>query len=396
MLIMLNTIIRKIKNLYHIGQAILANLIFGFPSKKITVIGVTGTDGKTTTVNLIFHCLKSLGKKVSMVSTIYAQIGEEIYDTGFHVTTPNSFTIQRFLCQSLKNGDEYFILETTSHALDQNRVWGVKFKIGVITNITHEHLDYHKTYQDYVKAKAQLLKQSEVGIINKNDQSYSLLLPLIEKFGLKVIFYNQVLPLVKKNFNLLNFNQNNYAAAFTVLKTLGFKEIDIINSMKDFKLPQGRFDIVYDKDFKIIIDFAHTPNAFLNLLKEVKKTVGKHGRIIHVFGSAGLRDQSKRSSMGKVSSLYSDYIILTEEDYRTEDPIKICQQIRQGFVKKIPYRIIVHRDEAISYAIKIAQKNDVILITGKGHEKSLCRGKKEYPWSDYQAVETSLKNLNLL
>lgn len=167
--------IQKLKNVYHLLQAILANIWYGFPSRKLKVIGVTGTDGKTTTTHLITHILKTAGKKVSMISTIYAKVGSHEYETGLHTTTPSSFTIQKMLSLAVKDNEEFFVLETTSHALDQNRVWGIKYKIGIITNITHEHLDYHKTYDEYVKSKLKILLNSKLAVLNKDDRSYNLL-----------------------------------------------------------------------------------------------------------------------------------------------------------------------------------------------------------------------------
>ncbi|MCX7955872.1 MAG: Mur ligase family protein [Patescibacteria group bacterium] len=385
--------LRKIKNFFHLIEALIANIIYSFPSKKIKVIGVTGTDGKTTTTSFLAHLLKQSGKKVSFVSTVYAQIADKIYDTGLHVTTPSSFMIQRFLNKAVKNKDEFFVLETTSHALDQNRVWGVNFEIGVLTNITHEHLDYHKTYENYVKAKCKLLKNSKIIVINQEDNSYKYVLNQIKNSKLKIQNYNSKLKILDKVPNLTKFNRFNFSAGYQVAKILNISDDDFLKAVKTFKLPQGRLDLIYDKDFKVIIDFAHTPNAFKELLPEIKKIyLKKSGRLIHVFGSAGLRDSSKRPLMGRYSSQYSDYIILTEEDYRTEDPKKICQQIASGFInKKINYETIINRKEAIKKALKMAKKNDVVLLTGKGHEKSLCRGKKEYPWSDYEAVKEILK-----
>ncbi|MCS6956523.1 MAG: Mur ligase family protein [Patescibacteria group bacterium] len=385
--------LRKIKNFFHLIEALIANIIYGFPSKKIKVIGVTGTDGKTTTTSFLAHLLKQSGKKVSFVSTVYAQIADKIYDTGLHVTTPSSFMVQRFLNEAVKNKDEFFVLETTSHALDQNRVWGVNFEIGVLTNITHEHLDYHKTYENYVKAKCKLLKNSKIIVINEEDNSYKYVLNQIKDSELKIQNYNSKLKILDKVPNLTKFNRFNFSAGYQVAKILNISDDDFLKAVKTFKLPQGRLDLVYDKDFKVIIDFAHTPNAFKELLPEIKKIyLKKSGRLIHVFGSAGLRDSSKRPLMGKYSSQYSDYIILTEEDYRTEDPKKICGQIVSGFIsKKINYEVIIDRKEAIKKALKMAKKNDVVLLTGKGHEKSLCRGKTEYPWSDYEAVKEILK-----
>ena len=361
---------QKLKNIYHLFQAVLANILYGFPSRRLKVIGITGTDGKTTTTHLIAHILKTARKKVSFVSTVYASIGGKESDTGFHVTTPNPFALQKLLKQSADNKDEYFVLETTSHALDQNRVWGISYEVVIITNITHEHLDYHKNHEEYRNTKYKLLKMAKVGIKNTD----------------------KIIGLIKKITNLTQFNQYNYSAAYTVCKQLGLSDNVILKAMETFKLPKGRLDLVYDKNFKIIIDFAHTPNAFLELLPAVRKLyLKKGGNLIHVFGSAGLRDFTKRPLMGEASSKFADDIYVTEEDYRTEELQKICDQIASG-IKEKNYQIIPNRQEAINQAIMAAKKNDVVVLTGKAHEKSLCRGKAEYPWDEYAAVSKALEN----
>ena len=361
---------QKLKNIYHLIQAVLATLWYGFPSRKLKVIGVTGTDGKTTTTHLIAHILKTAGKKVSFVSTVYASIGGQESDIGFHVTTPSSFALQKLLKRSIDNNDEYFILETTSHAIDQNRIWGIDYEVGIITNITHEHLDYHKTFEDYSKTKLKLLKMAKVGIKNTDN----------------------IASIARKIPNLTLFNQHNYSSAYMVCKRLGISEKDILKAMMTFELPKGRLDLVYDKDFKVIIDFAHTPNGFLQLLPAIRKLyLKKDGRLIHVFGSAGLRDFTKRPLMGEASSKFADDIYVTEEDYRTEELQKICDQIASG-IKEKNYQIIPNRQEAINQAIMAAKKNDVVVLTGKAHEKSLCRGKTEYPWDEYAAVSKALEN----
>jgi UDP-N-acetylmuramoyl-L-alanyl-D-glutamate--2,6-diaminopimelate ligase len=403
----IKTFIQKLKNIFHLTNAFLANVFYGFPSKKITVIGVTGTDGKTTTTHLIAHILKSCGKKVSYISTIFAKIGEKEYDTGFHVTTPNPWLIQKLIKEAVNNKDEYFILETTSHALDQNRVWGINYKIGVLTNVTHEHLDYHLSYEDYLKTKVKLLKKADVAFFNKDDRSYLYIKKMLNG-GKKIIEY-QKLPIIKKNFpNLEKFNQENFSAAYLVALSLGLKSEEVLKAIKTFKLPKGRLDLVYDKDFKVIIDFAHTPNAFLRVLPEIRRKYLKgKGRLIHVFGAAGLRDDKKRPLMGEIAGQYDDLVILTEEDYRTESLFKICEQIAKGLIKKNfiqksynlieqndkkVYTIFEKRQDAINFAIKMAKPQDVVVLTGKSHEKSLCRGKIEYPWDEYKAVKIALKN----
>ena len=398
---------QKLKNIYHLLRALIANIYFGFPSRRLKVVGVTGTDGKTTTTHLIYHILKETDHKVSMISTVFAKIGKQEYDTGFHVTTPDAFLIPKYLNMAVSLGQEYFVLEVTSHRLDQNQLFGTSFEIGVITNITHEHLDYHKTYKNYVKAKEKLLSMAKIGIINEDDESFKY---LSQKSKVKSQNYNSKVKSIKRIPNLTLFNQCNYSAAYTVCKQLGLSDNQILTAIKTFKLPKGRLEIVYDKEFKVIIDFAHTPNAFHQLLPEIKKLFfGQFGRLIHVFGSAGLRDVSKRPLMGKASGQYADLVILTEEDYRIENPNQISSAIASGLEKegfrrvyynfsknysKQSYFVILNRQKAINTAIKLARKGDVVIITGKGHEKSLCRGKIEYPWDEYKAVVKALKILN--
>lgn len=405
-----------VKNQYHLFVAILANIYYGFPSRKLKVIGVTGTDGKTTTTHLIYHILKSAGKKTSMISTVYAQIGEKQYDTGFHVTTPSAVMVQKLIFEAHRAGSEYFVLESTSHRLEQNQLWGINFEIGVLTNITHEHLDYHGTYDEYVKAKLKLLLNSKVAVVNEDDESYKILSqklparnasqsdvggkvknPSFAKASKGWQKYNSKLKILEKLPELTDFNRYNYAAAYTVCRELKINDSMILKAMKTFQLPEGRWELVYNKDFKIMIDFAHTPNALLRLLPEIrKKHLKGSGKLIHVFGAAGLRDSSKRYVMGKVSATYSDVIILTEEDYRTEDLYKICEQIGKGikFVGK-SYTIIEKRGDAIEKAIKMSRTGDVIVLTGKAHEKSLCRGTKEYPWNEKDEVNKLVKSLKL-
>ena len=224
--------IQRLKNFYHLFEAILANFFYRFPSKKIKIIGITGTDGKTTTTQLIAHILRGNRKKVSYISTINANITGKNYDTGFHITTPSSFVIQKFIKQAVDNQDEYFILETTSHALDQNRVWGIRFEIGVLTNITHEHLDYHLNYLNYIKTKSKLLKMAKVAIVNKDDLSYQYIKN--EKFKKKITYGK--LKIINEINGLTEFNKYNYSAAYVVCKQLGLADQQIIQAIKTFKL----------------------------------------------------------------------------------------------------------------------------------------------------------------
>ena len=401
--------IRQLKNIYHLLVAIVANITYGFPSKQIKVIGVTGTDGKTTTTSLIYHILKTAGKKVSMVSTVYAKVGDKEYDTGVHVSTPNSFTVQGFLQDSVNNGDEYFVLETTSHGLDQNRVYGVQYELGVITNITHEHLDYHKTYNNYLMAKAKLLLAAKKRIINHDDSSYEKLSQIITDnvytYGLKGGDFS--FDVTKKiNKALPEFNKYNFLAAYTACHVLGFSDEQIFEALKTFKSPIGRMEVMQEKPFTVVIDYAHTPNGTKEALTAMHTMYLKNGgRLIHVTGAEGRRDAEKRAMIGEESGKQADFVVITEVDYRDTDPNLIASQIASGLQKsnfkevkpelfgdtKKSYTILHDRKEAINKAISIAKPGDVVILTGKGHEKTLDRNNLEFPWDEQATVKEVLK-----
>lgn len=418
---------QSVKNIYHLVQSVAAITINGFPSKDLVVIGVTGTDGKTTTSSLIYHILRTAGHKAALISTVGAIINDKVYDLGFHVTTPSSFAVQSYIKRAKKAGVKYLVLETTSHALDQHRVTGIHFDVGVVTNITKEHLDYHKTYDRYVAAKVKLLKKSNIVVINKDDRSYEkikkLLFPRINTRELrerekKVVTYGlktdaAVNPHVFKFSTKLvgKFNQYNCLAAVAALLQLHISDASIRKGIASYKAPAGRQEMVYNKDFMVINDFAHTPASFAGILPEAKKMA--KGRLIHVFGSAGKRDKYKRPEMGKASSAYSDVIILTAEDPRDESTDKISSEILSG-ISNVKFQIsniqnekvldknkkyvfqIPDRKEAIAFAISLAQRGDVVLLTGKGHEKSMNYGKGEEKWNEsqvaHEAIELRSKN----
>lgn len=385
----------------HLPEAVIANLQYGFPGRKLKVIGVTGTDGKTTTVNMIYKILKDAGKKVSMISTINAVIGGKSYDTGFHVTSPRSSDVQKYLKRALNCGDEYVVLEVTSHALEQFRVWGIKFDIGVITNITQEHLDYHKTFENYRAAKAKLIKGVRYAVLNKDDGNFSVLSKLTDgkvvSFGLeKGAQYNlNTFPLNLKIPG--DYNIQNALAAATVAHSLGVGRSVITKSLENFTNLSGRMDEVKNnKGIKIYIDFAHTPNALEKVLKTLRKKTA--GRLIAVFGCASERDNLKRPMMGKIAADSADIIILTDEDPRFEKSEKIISEIAAGanrgqFIDDKNLFKIPDRAEAISKALGIAKRGDIVGIFGKGHEKSMNYKGKELPWSDQKAVAVALKKL---
>lgn len=385
---------------WHLPIAIFANIIYSFPSRKLTVIGVTGTDGKTTTVNMIYQILKDAGKKVSMVSTINAVVGGKKLDTGFHVTSPHPLTIQKFLKDASSSGSQYIVTEVTSHALDQHRFFGINFDIGVITNITHEHLDYHGSWENYFNAKAKLIKNVRIAVLNRDERHYPQLTSKthgeVVSFGLtKQADFNPIKFPIKMQLPG-DFNILNALAAVAVAVNLRINSKVIRSTLKNFQVLKGRMDEVENSlGIKIVIDFAHTPNALKKALTYLRKKTS--GQLIAVFGSAGKRDQDKRALMGKIAAEVSDQVIITAEDPRGELK-KINQQIFKGakgagaiYGKNI--FIEEDRQQAISLAINtLAKKGDSVGIFGKGHETSInLDGKHEQPWSDHQAVVRALK-----
>lgn len=407
---------QKVKNIYHLQQAIVANIIYEFPSNGMKIIGVTGTDGKTTTANLIYHVLHEAGEKAAVISSVGAVIDGKKFDLAFHVTTPGRFAVQSYIRQAKRKGVKYIVLEVTSHALDQHRVAGIHIDVGVITNVTHEHLDYHKTYERYVSAKAKLLKKAKVAIVNKDDHSYIQLKKKdLHDYHNKLITYGMkrdsqlnphIFPFTTKLLG--TFNKYNCLAAIGALRTLRIPDEKIRKYIATFVPPVGRQEIVYRGDFLVINDFAHTPNSFSVIVPEAKRLA--KNRLIHVFGSAAKRDVYKRPEMGKISAKHSDIIVLTAEDPRDEPVeniikdilggIKEFEIIREPRIENREWRMeknkkyvftISDRKEAIQFAVGLAQKGDVVLMTGKGHEKSMNYGRGEEPWNETEIAREAIK-----
>lgn len=343
---------QKIINLFwHWPLAVLANLIYGFPGRRMIVIGVTGTSGKTTVSHLLHHILVKARIKAALLSSVSVP--------GLHVTNPEPFTLQKLLRSYLDQKYTHVVLEVTSHGLDQYRNWGIKFSYGLITNITHEHLDYHKTMANYRKAKEKLLKLSQT----------------------KVTFGRGK-----------NFVEDNINAAAALAEAVGVKRRLIDQAIKTFPGVVGRMELVFKKPFKIYIDFAHKPDALEKALKFLRSKT--KSRVIAVFGSAGLRDRTKRPIMGEIASRLADIAILTAEDPRTEDVNEIIKQIKSGFNSGKKLYLEPDRQKAINLAVRLAQPGDVVACFGKSHEKSMCFGTIEYPWSEAKAVKKALKLCN--
>jgi UDP-N-acetylmuramoyl-L-alanyl-D-glutamate--2,6-diaminopimelate ligase len=394
------------KYLYHLPKALFWNVFYGFPHRKLILIGVTGTDGKTTTCTLIQRILQNSGHTVGIISTV---------DTpGLHTTSPDPKILQKLFSDFVKQGCTHVVCEVTSHSLDQYRYWGCHFKVSVLTNISLEHLDYHKTMENYMNAKSLLFSQSDIAILNNNCDYYN---DFFKKVHTKIITYGTKIKSdikashIKITDKLLSFtvdkktfitdsNYNyqlfNILAALGVCRQLNIDDKFVINTIKKFPHTVGRRqEIDNPYSFKTLIDFAHTPNALLQTLLSLK--LNTKGKLICIFGATGGRDQIKRPIMGKVVSENCDIAIVTADDTRNENIIDINKQIISGFNQKLidnktfTYYDIPNRQDAFNLAIKLAKSGDTIVACGKGHETSILHGNTEYPWSESDAFKTAFR-----
>lgn len=336
---------------------VIASEFYGNPSSKLKIIGVTGTKGKTTTSHLIYHILTESGKKTGLVSSIIAKIGDKEVSTGFHVTSPDVISLHKFLKEMVDAGCKYAVLEVSSHGIDQKRIAGVKFEIGVLTNIAPEHLDYHKTFREYKKIKMSFINSVKFKVVAPKD--------------------------TKLNILPGKFNNLNAEAAIKTAETLGMERKTIIKFIHTFKLPKGRLEEIKNNlGPRIFIDFAHTPDSLEAALKYFR-TITKR-RLIAVYGCAGERDRKKRRKMGRISGNLADLSIFTAEDPRTENIFDIMRAMKKDSRNFV---CIPERGEAVAYALSIAKKGDLVAFLGKGHETSIAYKGFEHPWSDQAEIE---------
>ncbi len=389
------------KQPYHFFRGLIAWVMFSIWRKKIRIIGVTGTDGKTTTSTMIYHLLKYAGKKVALISTVAAYIGDQEIDTGFHVTTPSPFSLQKLLGKIAKQGYEFVVLEATSHGIHQFRLFGIKPEIAVLTNITHEHLDYHGTYDHYLNTKASFLGRSKIAIINKQDKSESQVRQYLRNKELRVVSYDiktcepAIRSILMKSI-AEPYNRENALAAITTCMSLHIPTEVCIKGIQKFKGVKGRMEEIPNTcGISVIVDFAHTPNALERALISLRSRVKQGNKLIAVFGCAGLRDHYKRPAMGRIASELADMAVFTAEDPRIEDVNVIIRQMKEGITKNWGHmHEIADRRKAIQFAINtLANKGDVVGIFGKGHERSMnLDGKHEIPWSDQEEAKTVLQS----
>lgn len=393
---------RAVEPTGHLAEAVALNTLKGFPSKGLNVIGVTGTNGKTTTCFLIHRMLHDAGLKVGLMTTVAYGVGDGIKPQIEHMTTASvPVLLKRF--QMMKDaGVDWLVLETTSHALAQHRVWNVPYSVAVMTNVTEEHLDYHGTFERYRDAKRRLFKLANknkkglrTGIINAEDPSAGLFAKDIKSpvtYGVKEgdIRAKDVsmtasgskftAEISGDKYNITchlpgSFNVSNSLAAIGVGRALGLTAKQIENGIAALKSVEGRMvSIDEGQDFEVIVDYAHTPDSFEKLFKDIKPLV--KGRLLVMFGSAGRRDEKKRAVQGRLAGEYCDMVFITEEDDRDMDGQAIMDEIAAGAEKAGKKRgkdlFLVHkREDAIAAAFKAAKKDDVVLLLGKGHEKSI-------------------------
>lgn len=393
--------------------------LYKVDSDEIPFIGVTGTDGKTTTCEMIYHLLNKVGFRPAVVTTVSAKCGGVEVDTGFHTTTPSAQELYALIVKFKKLGCSHIILEVTSHALAMGRVASLKFDVVVFTNVTQDHLDYHKNWENYIHAKSLLitknLKDGGTAVLNKEDEkSYRYLSKLVNRrqHFISLIAKNIVIKNSQIHFTVLNspvilnmlgeYNVDNALGALGVCSVLNleFSFEKMCSYLTSFNGVVGRMQVIQKRPFTVIVDFAHTPNALEKALFSARRlTRGESGRVTVVFGCAGKRDAIKRRLMGAVAKKYADITILTAEDPRTEDICKINSQIKEGWeseqgigkeIISISIDGLENRRQAIKKAIEIAKAGDVVIFCGKGHEKSLCFGKTEYPWCDVEEVKKVL------
>jgi UDP-N-acetylmuramoyl-L-alanyl-D-glutamate--2,6-diaminopimelate ligase len=418
---------QKLKNYYHLLQAIAANYIYGFPSRGLKVIGVTGTNGKTTTVQMIGRILEEGGKKIAMASTINFKIGGKEWVNKTKFTTLSALSVQKFLRQAADAGCEYVVLETSSHSLDQNRVWGVEYRTAVITNVTREHLDYHKDMEHYRIAKLKLFQRVQVAVVNldmTNAKDYLDCANDIAKYGfttradvdvrkydcgsIETVQATDVdLGINYAHFTAREtrfelqlpglFNVENALAAVSVGLAEGIDIPTMKTALEKITGVPGRMEhIPNDRNIDIIVDYAVTPDSLEKLYGLVslirKRSAGQNAlktQVIAVMGSCGDRDRGKRPLMGGIVDKNTDFMILTNEDPYGEDPWQIINEVAKGIKHKIENQSfwkILDRREAIRKALALARPGDVVIITGKGAEEIMAIGNQRIPWNDKRVI----------
>ena len=369
---------------------LLASNFYGNPSEKLTLVGITGTNGKTSVSTLLFDIFKKMGYSSVLISTVEYRIGDEVFPSTH--TTPDIITLNKILYKAVEQGCQYAFMEVSSHGIHQGRIDGLNFRIAGFTNITHDHLDYHKTFLEYLNTKKRFfdeLPQTAVAITNIDDKNGLVMLQntkakkktyavktLADYHGklLELDFNGMLLDFNGKEFWTTltgKFNVYNLLLVFAIARELGFEENEILTTISQLKRVNGRFEVLKSQGGIIfVVDYAHTPDALENILDSINEIRTKNERLITIFGCGGDRDREKRPEMGKVATRKSTLAIITSDNPRTEDPAQIIKEIEAGVESQnfSKYITIPYRKEAIKMAIKFAEPKDIVLVAGKGHE----------------------------
>ena len=420
---------------YHVLRADLAAHQYGFPGKRMRVIGVTGTNGKTSTCFLIWKMLNAAGHKTGLMTTVAWGV-DKLEKQIEHMTTVDAKTLNYRMKKIADAGAEFLVLEVTSHALAQHRTFGVPIEIAVMTNVTHEHLDYHKTFENYRDAKRRLFKMAKYGVVNEDDKSWSYFAKDVKeyityginsgilrakdvKLGAQGVEYsvdgeasvgdklvaddkhtrggkNSSGDMLRIKTKIPGeFTVYNSLAAVAVGLKLGLSKEQISQGILALDSVEGRMNRVdLGQNFEVIVDYAHTPDAFLKVYESV--VPGKKGRIISLFGGAGRRDESTRGERGEIAARNSDIVIVTEDDSRDENPAEIAEEFvkgaeQAGFLRGKNLLVELNREKAIQMAVDLAKKDDIVLILGKGHEKTILRATGAVPFEDLKVTEKALR-----
>lgn len=398
---------------------------FDYPANRMRMVGVTGTNGKTTTTHMIRHILKAQGFKVGVIGTVHIMIGDTSYP--IHNTTPDVVDLQHILHQMVQENVEYCVMEVSSHALALGRVSGVEFDTAVFTNLTQDHLDFHKTFENYLAAKCKLFEQVSApnqvkdnkGAVINIDDSYGY--RVMEKTTAPTITYStlgkgtlnasDVHMSTKNSQYTVNYKGESYpvlmntTGLFNVYNTLaaigaclqeGISMEAIDTALKTFSSVPGRFELIEEgQDFAVVVDYAHTPDGLQNILETAKAI--KENRIIIVFGCGGDRDATKRPIMGRIAAEYGDKIYVTSDNPRTEDPVQIVKDVEVGVKEALregtSYEVIVDRREAINHAIHDAKAGDIVIIAGKGHENYQILKNETIHFDDREEARKALKEI---
>ena len=394
--------------------AVSASFFYDNPSEKLKLIGVTGTNGKTTTATLLYELFTSIGHCSGLISTVINKVGREI-DSATH-NTPDPIKINSLLLKMVQKGCSYVFMEVSSHAIHQNRIYGLSFSGAMFTNITHDHLDYHKTFSEYLKVKSQLFNQlkttafaltniddknGEIVVQNTKAKIFSYALKRPADFKVKII-ENELcglnLQVNGKEFltRLIGrFNAYNIVAVYGCALLLGQEEIEVLCALSNLKSAEGRFDHFQSKGgVTAIIDYAHTPDALKNVLETISSIKKKNSNVITVVGCGGDRDQEKRPKMAKIAFSKSNFTFLTSDNPRSEDPQFIIDQMLNGISVDDQEHVfaILDRKQAIKMALSFAKQGDIVLIAGKGHEKYQEIKGVRHPFDDVELTKQYLIN----